>query len=394
MAIWLPLVAISLPALVASTVISTVRAGLACWAALRLQRSRDHPIRPAANHSVTIVIPAYNEETGIAAAIRSALTSTHSVEVVVIDDGSTDKTAAIAAGFKGVRVIRQGNQGKARALNTALATVRTDLVVMMDADAVLEPTAVASLVHRFTDPTIGAVSGHIDVAGGGLLGAWQRLDYALFNLERCMFDRLGGMPTVPGVIGAFRSNALDDVGGVPEHTVAEDTDLTMTLQKNGWRIAHETTARARTEVPFTHRDLVNQRHRWAYGILQALWRHRSLDGKDMDASRRLSHVGVPFEIAVHIAAPLMVPFVDVALLTGLFTGNHGILFLYLTVQALQLACFLVASRTDIHRARLWAALPILQVIFSHVTAFVVLKAMITALAGLPVSWDQVQRRAY
>jgi cellulose synthase/poly-beta-1,6-N-acetylglucosamine synthase-like glycosyltransferase len=82
------------------------------------------------------------------------------------------------------------------------------------------------------------------------------------------------MPTVPGAIGAFRRSALDQVGGVPRETLAEDTDLTIAVLRAGWRVVYAETAVAWTEAPATLRQLWMQRYRWCYGTLQAMWKHR------------------------------------------------------------------------------------------------------------------------
>ena len=190
---------------------------------------------------VTVLVPAYNEEAGIESTVRSLLASTHPhLEVIVIDDGSTDRTADIASWIDDprVRVIRQPNSGKAAALNTGLAYASYDIVVMVDADTVFEPDALYRLIQPLAHPAVGAVSGNTKVGNRrGLLGRWQHLEYVFgFNLDRRMFEVLECMPTVPGAIGAFRRDALLGVGGVSEDTLAEDTDLTMALWRAGWRV--------------------------------------------------------------------------------------------------------------------------------------------------------------
>ncbi|TGA90908.1 glycosyltransferase, partial [Streptomyces sp. MZ04] len=192
------------------------------------------------NGPVTVLVPAYNEEAGIESTVRSLLASTHrQLQIVVIDDGSTDRTAEIAERIRDPRVtvVRQANAGKAAALNTGLAHTRYDYVVMVDADTVFEPDAIHRLIQPLAHPAVGAVSGNTKVGNRrGLLGRWQHLEYVFgFNLDRRMFEVLECMPTVPGAIGAFRRDALMGVGGVSEDTLAEDTDLTMALWRAGWR---------------------------------------------------------------------------------------------------------------------------------------------------------------
>src|SRR5213078_5397877 len=98
------------------------------------------------------------------------------------------------------------------------------------------PHALAELIHPLAESAVGAVSGDAKVANrGGLLGRWQHLEYVIgFNLDRRMFDLGRCMPTVPGAIGAFRREALRDVGGLSAQTLAEDTNLTMGVSRAGW----------------------------------------------------------------------------------------------------------------------------------------------------------------
>jgi cellulose synthase/poly-beta-1,6-N-acetylglucosamine synthase-like glycosyltransferase len=191
-----------------------------------------------------VVVPAYNEETGLEATVRSLLRTDHPapIEVIVVDDGSTDETPLIgerlARELPHVRFVRRPNGGKPAALNTGIASARYDVLVLVDGDTVFQPDTIRRLVGPLADATVGAVSGNTKVANRrGLIGRWQHLEYVVgFNLDRRMFDVLECMPTVPGAIGAFRRRALASVGGLSSDTLAEDTDLTMALCRaaGGW----------------------------------------------------------------------------------------------------------------------------------------------------------------
>ena len=133
------------------------------------------------------------------------------------------------------------------------------------------------LVQRFREANVGAISGNTKVGNRrGLIGRWQHIEYVMgFNLDRRMYEVLGATPTVPGAIGAFRREALADIGGVSGATLAEDTDITLDIGRAGWRGVYENRARAWTEAPATLRALYRQRSRWAYGTIQSMWKHRS-----------------------------------------------------------------------------------------------------------------------
>ncbi|GAB3809296.1 glycosyltransferase family 2 protein [Micromonospora zhanjiangensis] len=233
----------------------------------RVRRRRERPGEILA--PVSVIVPAYNEAANIAATVRSLVDSRYPrLEVIVVDDGSSDGTADIVAalGLRGVRVIRQANAGKPAALNTGARHARGDLLVLVDGDTVFQPDTVHHLVQGFADPAVGAISGNTKVANRRrLLGRWQHLEYVIgFNLDRRMYDVLGCMPTIPGAIGAFRREVFAAVGGVPTGTLAEDTDLTMAVLRAGWEVVYEERAIAWTEAPASLRQLWRQRYRWCY----------------------------------------------------------------------------------------------------------------------------------
>ncbi|WP_327732999.1 bifunctional polysaccharide deacetylase/glycosyltransferase family 2 protein [Streptomyces nojiriensis] len=267
----------------AAGAISLLRAVAVFVAARRHVRMRRKPWGAPVTEPVSVIVPAYNESAGIEAAVRSLVASDHQLEVIVVDDGSTDGTADVVEALRlpGVRVIRQQNAGKPAALNTGIAAASCNLLVMVDGDTVFEPDAVRMLVQPFAHRRVGAVSGNAKVVNrGGLLGRWQHIEYVVgFNLDRRLFDLAECMPTVPGAVGAFRREALLRVGGVSDTTLAEDTDLTMALCRDGWRVVYEERAKAWTEAPASLGALWKQRYRWCYGTLQAMWKHRGALGQ-------------------------------------------------------------------------------------------------------------------
>ncbi|HVV08617.1 bifunctional polysaccharide deacetylase/glycosyltransferase family 2 protein [Amycolatopsis sp.] len=345
---------------------------------------------------VTVIVPAYNEEAGIEATIRSILASTHPVEVIVVDDGSTDGTAEVVAKLVSsqVRLIRQRNAGKAAALNTGLAAARTELVVLVDGDTVLDERAVRTLVRPFIDENVGAVSGNAKVANRrGLLGRWQHIEYVLgFNLDRRMYDVFECMPTVPGALGAFRRSAVLRCGGVPVDTLAEDTDLTMLLQRDGWRVLYQPLAVAWTEAPATLGQLWKQRYRWCYGTLQAVWKHRR-SILERGQGGRLGRRGLPYLLLFQVLLPVLAPFVDLATVFGLFTEQRPVLLGYwLVFQLLQLIPGFVAFRLDRESLRPLLALPAQQFVYRQLMYLVVLQSVVTALAGVRLPWQKLHRR--
>ena len=344
---------------------------------------------------VSIVVPAYNEAAGIAAAVRSLAAGTYpTVEVIVVDDGSTDDTAAIVEALDEphVTLVRQANRGKAAALNTGLALATHDIVVTVDADTTFEPETLAWLVQPFRDATVGAVSGNTKVANrGGLLGRWQHIEYVMgFNLDRRMYDVLGCMPTVPGAIGAFRRVALEEVGDVSEDTLAEDTDLTMAINRAGWRIVYEERARAWTEAPSTLAELWRQRYRWCYGTLQSIWKHRGAAFSGHGG--RLGRIGLPYLLVFQVLLPLLAPVVDVFALYGMLFLNPVVVGAYwLGFTLVQTLIAVYAFRLDRERLGPLATVPLQQFVYRQVMYLVVLQSVLSALVGTRLRWHKLRR---
>ena len=202
---------------------------------------------------VSVVVPAYNESENIEATVRSILANDHPLEVVVVDDGSTDGTADLLEdlALPRVRVVRQANAGKSAALNRGVAAAKHDLIVMIDGDTIFQPDTVAQLVAPFADPAIGAVAGNVKIANRDrLIPRMQHLEYVVgFNVDRRVQDTWGSISTIPGAAGAFRREAVQEVGGLSSDTLAEDTDLTIALGRAGWRVVYAERALAWTEAP-------------------------------------------------------------------------------------------------------------------------------------------------
>jgi cellulose synthase/poly-beta-1,6-N-acetylglucosamine synthase-like glycosyltransferase/peptidoglycan/xylan/chitin deacetylase (PgdA/CDA1 family) len=346
---------------------------------------------------ISVVVPAYNEAAGIASTVWSMVHSRYpgQLEVIVVDDGSNDGTADIVRhlGLPGVRVISQRNAGKPAALNRGIAEASFDILVLVDGDTIFAPNALSWLAARIIEPGVGAVSGNTKVANRrGLLGRWQHLEYVMgFNLDRRMFDVLGTIPTVPGAIGAFRRQTLDDVGWVSGDTLAEDTDLTMAICRSGWRIVYEQSALAWTEAPSSLSQLWRQRYRWCYGTMQAMWKHRH-SVVERGPSGRFGRRCLPYLAFYQVALPMIAPVVDLAAIYGiLFLNPIEIMVFWLAFNALQLTACGYALRLDRERLRTLWALPLQQVVYRQLMYLVTIQSVMTALLGTRHRWQAMNR---
>ncbi|MDQ0383168.1 glycosyltransferase [Amycolatopsis thermophila] len=344
---------------------------------------------------VTVIVPAHNERANIEVALRSIVASDHPVEVLVVDDGSTDGTGDLveSLGLPGVRVIRQANGGKPAALNTGIAHATHDLVVMVDGDTVFARDTVRLLVQPFCDPEVGAVAGNVKIANRDtFLTRLQHIEYVVgFNVDRRVHEITGSMTTVPGAAGAFRREAVVAAGGVSHETLAEDTDLTIAIGRAGWRVAYEERAIAYTEAPATARQLWQQRFRWTYGTMQALWKHRRAIVQ-RGAAGRVGRFGLLHVAAFQILMPLSAPLIDIFFVYGLFFLNPATtLVLWLTVMALQTGGAALAFRMDREPlGPLWL-MPAQQLVYRQLMYVVLGQSIAAATAGVRVRWQRMRR---
>ena len=360
---------------------------------VRLVRGR--PLEQELTPAVSIVVPAFNEAVGIERTVRSLAASDYpEFEIVVVDDGSTDGTGELVDELElpGVTAVRQPNSGKAAALNRGIEEARHDIVVMVDADTVFERRTLRHLVQPFSSPEVGAISGNTKVGNRRrLLGRWQHIEYVMgFNLDRRLFDALRCMPTVPGAVGAFRRQALTDVGGVSGATLAEDTDLTLAIGRAGWRVVYAEDARAWTEAPATLRQLWRQRYRWCYGTLQAVWKHRAALWRPGEG--RIGRRGLPYLVLFQIALPLLAPLIDLFSIYGLlFLDPVGVAGFWAVFTALQLLLGWYAFRLDREPPWVLWAMPLQQLVYRQLMYLVVVESALTALRGTRLHWRPIAR---
>ena len=392
---------------------------LAVFDRLRSPRTvpaRQEDYRP----SVAILVPAYNEEKVIARTLRSALASDYpNVRVIVVDDGSTDRTSEIVREtFSGelssgrLLLLREPNAGKAHAANFGLQYVTEEIFVAVDADTLIAPDAVSYLVPNFSDLRIGAVAGNAKVGNRvNMWTRWQALEYITSqNFERRALDALGAVSVVPGAIGAWRTACVREVGSYQYDTVAEDADLTMSLLQHGYRVQYEDRALAFTEAPMTPGGLMRQRFRWSFGILQAVWKHR----KAFLRGGVLGWVALPNIVIFQIMLPLVSPLIDLMFLFGALsyfldrhyhpdTANPAnfeklmfffALFLVIDFVASAIA-FLLERPVARHSNDKWLLLQVWLQRFAYRQLFslVLVKTLKRAFDGRPFSWDKLDRSA-
>lgn len=215
--------------------------------------------RPLTSYPViSVLVPAYNEETCIARTIETILDADYPhKDIIVIDDGSTDKTYDIAIRYKnmGIKVLRRPNGGKFAALNYGLLFARGEIIVIVDADSLIARNALKEIAKNFQDKRAFGVAGNIKVWNRtNLLTKCQALEYIVgINIFRRAFDVFGVVSIVPGALGAFRKDVVEKSGFYDPYTLTEDFDITIKILKAGG-IVQSCDARAYTQAPPTLKD--------------------------------------------------------------------------------------------------------------------------------------------
>jgi cellulose synthase/poly-beta-1,6-N-acetylglucosamine synthase-like glycosyltransferase/peptidoglycan/xylan/chitin deacetylase (PgdA/CDA1 family)/spore germination protein YaaH len=375
---------------------------------------------PDFNPRVAVLIPSYNEEKVIVRTIRSVLNSDYSnLHVIVIDDGSSDKTAEVARAAYveeindgRVQVLTKPNGGKAAALNYALDRLSEEIYVGIDADTVIAPDAIGKLIPHFEDPTIGAVAGNAKVGNRvNLWTRWQALEYITSqNFERRAMDLFHIVTVVPGAIGAWRTAPVKAVGGYPINTVAEDADLTMALLEIPMKVVYEDRSLAFTEAPIDAKGLMRQRFRWSFGILQALWKHRMAFVRN----KAMGLFALPNILVFQMLLPLVSPFIDLMFLTGVakyFLDRHyhpeaasaasfekllvyflGFLLIDFVTSTI---AFSLERRHPANKGDGWLLFHIWLQRFAYRQLFsiVLFKTLKRAIDGKPFNWEKLERTA-
>jgi cellulose synthase/poly-beta-1,6-N-acetylglucosamine synthase-like glycosyltransferase len=229
--------------------------------------------------AVSVVIPAYNEEKTIGKTIESVLALDYpknKLEVIVVDDGSKDRTAEIVKLYK-IKLISKKNTGKANSLNVAIRQAKGELVATMDADSHVGPNALKCMVGYFEDPDVAAVTSAIKVwEPKTMVQKLQKGDYLVNAFFKKLQSFVDGISVTAGPFSVYRKPILEKLGGFAEDTLTEDLEIALRIQSANLRIENSLNAEVFTEVPRRLRDLLKQRRRWYLGYIENIWKYRLL----------------------------------------------------------------------------------------------------------------------
>lgn len=348
---------------------------------------------------VSVVVPAFDEGRVVESCIRSVLADPRELlELVLVDDGSSDDTLAIMRRYEHdprVTVLTQPNAGKAAALNTGIAAARGEVLVFVDADGIFTTSTITELLTGFDRRDVGAVCGNDEPVN---LDRPQTHLLALLTHTTALVRRalalVNCLPIVSGNVGAFRREVVDELGGFVEGFLGEDLELTWRVHRAGYRVAFRPRALVFAEVPSNVGALWRQRVRWTRGLVQTARLHR-----DMIGTSRHGLVGwyLPLNLVSMLVLPVLqlVALVTVVVLLVVETSPVALALVGgLTVAGFAVTCVEICVAVALNRA--WRDLRFLYVL-PLVPLFSVLMTLVTVWAiGLevvraPERWNKLAR---
>lgn len=280
--------------------------------------------------SVSIIIPMHNEEKVIIRTIQPLL-CLKDIEILLIDDGSTDDTVKIISPYvklyDNIKLYKQPNQGKSSALNLGIKHSRSDIIICIDADTYITSSSIYSLLNKFSNEKVVAVSGNLrGININNFLTRLQDVEYiSIYNFEREVFSRVNGITIVPGAIGAFKRNIIQKIGGYNSGSLTEDIDLVLKLRKNGFKIDNSKDSIAFTELPENINMYIRQRVRWKTGLILNMKEYLETGAGDFF----FKAIILPYIIVFRIILSLFIPFIDIYFIYALFEDNLSYQYLYL-----------------------------------------------------------------
>ena len=343
---------------------------------------------------ISVIVPAYNEENVIRTTIESLLSTDYpEKEIIVVDDGSKDKTLEIAMNYKDkIKLIHKENGGKASALNQGLLYATGEIVTIVDADTIIGHSSLKHIAKSMVNENVAAVAGNVKIRNKVNWLTWcQALEYMSgIQIMRRGLDYFGAITIVPGALGAFRKKKLEEAGTYHKDTLVEDFDATMKVLRSGMIVSGSNSATAYTQAPQTLGDYYKQRKRWYRGNLQVLRRHSDiLLNPRFGYLQKLSYPLMAIHmLVIPIASIMLWIFVGYQLIIGEYQFVLFTLGIYITLQYLLSA---MAIRMDNDDKRMILYSVFLVIGYKQLMDIMQLKAVIEEILGQKAKWTSAKR---
>lgn len=359
-------------------------------------RRRWHP-------QVNVLIPAHNEERSIIRCLDSVIATRHrKLQIIVIDDASTDNTARLVREYiknhpkRNIALIaKRKNAGKGEALNTALRRkARGDLIMTLDADSVLDKQAISKAILHFRDPQVAGVAANVRVIHqASVLGVLQRFEHMIGYRSKKSYSVTNSEFLIGGVASTYRRSVMAKLGFYDSDTVTEDIGLSFkvaALGNKNYRLIYAADVVAQTEGVHTFKELLRQRYRWKLGSLQNLYKFRKMTvSTDQRYSRMLSWYRLPMAVLSELL--LIVEPIMFGYLLYVSLGHQTLAFFmsaYITITLYVLLTIWPDEHASItEKVQLSAYAPVLYFVF-YIMSVIQVVSIIRCLFHIP----QVTRR--
>ena len=350
---------------------------------------------------VSVIIPAWNESVGIIHCIKSLLLATyHNLEIIVVNDGSTDDTDEVVKIFlnqehahatttKTISYVYKSNGGKGSALNEGIKISTGQIIVTMDADTIFEPDAIKNAVRYFYKTDLDAAVGNVKIANSkSLLGIIQQIEYTVGFYFKRTHSVFNSEYIIGGAFGVFRRDVFEKYGYFDESIKTEDIELSTRLQSYGCNILYLEDSIAHTEGPAYIRDLMKQRLRWKKGRLDTFIKHKNLFfSTHKDHNKFLTFYLLPITLFYEVELlfePLFTAFGAYYLVT---TGNfQPVLIWILFTMFIYIYTFIFGSKKNSKKAFFYRRF---YFFLSYILTFVEVYAMYESLRLYYVKKDVV-----
>jgi biofilm PGA synthesis N-glycosyltransferase PgaC len=333
--------------------------------------------------TISIIVPAYNEEENIKRTLDSIIDSDYPAkEIIVVDDGSTDSTYAIASQYMQtskhckITVMRKRNGGKVSAINYALRFAVGEIIIVIDADSIIERNTLKETAKEFQRPDVIAVAGEVKVLNpSNFLTNCTALELVLgANLLRPAFSLLGIVMVIPGALGGFSKKRIMQCGLYDRDTIAEDFDITVKIAKGGGKIVGMS-AISYTQAPTTLKAFYKQRSRWYRGIFQTLLKHN--DAMTSGRYGMLNRVGYPITVLMFIIPPfldiIVIALTVLAIVEGLPVSFIFAFVLFFAFQFILCGIAIIMEKNKNWKLILYAPFSIVG--YKQIINFIVIKSI-------------------
>lgn len=275
---------------------------------LRNRKLMNFYVKPTKFPLISILVPAYNEENTIENTINALLKVDYpknKKEIIVINDGSTDRTAEIVGRmmkkYKEIRLLNKKNSGKANSLNQGIKIARGELLAVVDSDSSPMKDSFMKMIGHFENPKVGAVTSRVLVKNKkNFIEKFQAFDYAVIAWGRKILDFIGAVYVTNGPLSIYRTSVVRKLGGFDPKNLTEDIEITWNILSHGYETRMSYSAIVYTSVPSKLKTWVNQRVRWNIGGIQTINKYKKYVFRGTNAFGYfvVSYVSMAFFLAV------------------------------------------------------------------------------------------------